>query len=268
MGITNNLHRELAPITDGAWAEIEEEARRTFKRNVAGRRVIDVVGPQGLELAAVGTGHLEAIDAPDDGVRARLRTSRPVVELRVPFTVTRDAVDDVARGSQDSDWDPVKAAAQTMALNEDRAIFEGYSAARITGIKQASEHPAGSLPDDPLLAPNALAQALSSLRLAGVDGPYSILLDAEAFTAVSETSDHGYPIKEHLRRLINGEIIWAPGLDGAVVLSTRGGDFAMHIGQDLSIGYQSHDAQSIELYLTESLTFAVYSAEAAVTLSR
>src|SRR5699024_4210594 len=146
MGITNNLHRELAPITDGAWAEIEEEARRTFKRNVAGRRVVDVVGPQGLELAAVGTGHLETIAAPADGVQARLRTARPIVELRVPFSVTRDAVDDVERGSQDSDWDPVKAAAKTIALNEDRAIFEGYPAARITGIKEASEHAAGNLP--------------------------------------------------------------------------------------------------------------------------
>lgn len=268
MGVTNILHRELAPITDGAWAEIEEEARRTFKRNVAGRRVVDVVGPQGLELAAVGTGHLETIDAPADGVRARLRTTRPVVELRVPFTVTRDAVDDVERGSQDSDWDPVKTAAKTIALNEDRAIFEGYPAARITGVKEASSHPAGTLPSDPLLAPNALAQALSALRLEGVEGPYSILLDADAFTAVSETSDHGYPIKEHLRRLIDGEIIWAPGVDGAVVLSTRGGDCAMHIGQDLSIGYHSHDSENIELYLTESLTFAMYSEEAAVTLTR
>ena len=41
----NNLHRELAPISDVAWAQIEDEARRIVKRNVAGRRVVDVVGP-------------------------------------------------------------------------------------------------------------------------------------------------------------------------------------------------------------------------------
>lgn len=268
MSTRNNLHRELAPITDAAWAEIEEEARRTFKRNVAGRRVVDVVGPEGLDLAAVGTGHTDRIDPPSDGTRARLRTARPVVELRVPFTVTRAAVDDVDRGSQDSDWDPVKDAATTMALNEDGAIFEGYKAANITGIKQASSHPVRSLPADPLEAPVSLAQALSTLRLDGVDGPYSVLLDADTFTAVSETSDHGYPIKEHLKRLIDGEIIWAPGLSGAVVLTTRGGDFALHIGQDLSIGYDSHDAENINLYLEESIAYAVYSDEAAVTLVR
>lgn len=264
----NNLHRDLAPITAAAWAEIEEEASRTFKRNIAGRRIVDVVGPAGYELAAIGTGHTAAIDAPAAGVQARLRTSQPVVELRVPFTVTRAAVDNVERGAKDSDWDPVKEAATAMALSEDRAIFEGYAAAQITGIKQASSHEALTLPADPLDAPNALAQALTKLRLAGVDGPYSVLLDAEAYTAVSETSDHGYPVRDHLTRQIEGDIVWAPGIDGALVVTTRGGDFELRIGQDLSIGYTSHDAENIELYLQETLTFIVYSDEAAVPLTR
>lgn len=264
----NNLHRELAPITAAAWAEIAEEAQRTFKRNIAGRRVVDVVGPAGLELAAISTGHTTPIDSPSAGVDARLRTARPMVELRVPFTVSRAAVDDVERGSKDSDWDPVKEAATKMALSEDQAIFEGYAAAQITGIKQASSHESLTLPSDPLDAPNALAQALTKLRLAGVDGPYSVLLDPAVYTAVSETSDHGYPVRDHLTRQIEGDIIWAPGIDGALVVTTRGGDFELQIGQDLSIGYTSHDADSIELYLQESLTFSVYSDEAAVPLTR
>ena len=264
----NNLHRELAPITDAAWAEIEEEAARTFRRNIAGRRIVDVVGPAGFGLGVIGTGHTNTISAPAAGVEARLRTAQPLVELRVPFTVTRAAVDDVARGSKDSDWDPVKEAATRIALSEDQAIFEGYAAAQITGIKQASSHEALALPTDPLEAPNALAQALTKLRLAGVDGPYSVLLDAQTYTAVSETSDHGYPVRDHLTRQIEGEIIWAPGIEGALVVTTRGGDFELQIGQDLSIGYTSHDAENIELYLQETLTFNVYSDEAAVPLTR
>ena len=31
----NNLHRELAPISDAAWADIEEETTRTLKRHLA-----------------------------------------------------------------------------------------------------------------------------------------------------------------------------------------------------------------------------------------
>ena len=115
--------------------------------------------------------------------------------------------------------------------------------------------------------PNIISQALSSLRLAGVNGPYSVLLSADAYTAVTESSDHGFPIHEHLARVVDGEIIWAPAIDGAFVLSTRGGDFELHIGQDLSIGYLSHDAASIELYFQESLTFSMYTSEAAVALT-
>src|SRR5579872_2012824 len=100
----NNLHRELAPISDEAWGQIEDEAARTFKRHLAGRRVVDVEGPAGLEFAAVGTGRISEIDAPGEGVQARLRRSVPVVELRAPFTLSRDEIDDVLRGSQDADW--------------------------------------------------------------------------------------------------------------------------------------------------------------------
>ncbi|MER6304007.1 family 1 encapsulin nanocompartment shell protein [Kitasatospora sp. NPDC001539] len=262
----NNLHRDLAPISAAAWEEIEEEARQTFKLHIAGRRVVDLDGPGGATLAAVGTGHLTGLEPPLDGVRARARTSLPVVELRVPFTVTRAAVDDVERGSRDSDWQPVKDAARTLALAEDRAVFEGYRAAAVDGIRAASSNPPVPLPDDIREYPEAVSRALTALRLAGVGGPYSLLLGAAAFTAVNETSDHGYPVHNHLARLLDGDIIWAPAIEGAFLLSTRGGDFELHLGQDVSVGYLSHDADSVELYLQESLTFRVHTGEAAVAL--
>ncbi|MBF6546164.1 family 1 encapsulin nanocompartment shell protein [Nocardia brasiliensis] len=263
----NNLHRELAPITDEAWSAIEEEATRTFKRHIAGRRVVDVSGPHGLDYAAVGTGHTSSIAPPADGVLARQRVVAPLVELRVPFRLSREELDNVERGAKDTDLDPVKDAAQKIAFAEDRAIFEGYPAANITGIRASSTNQAIALPSDPRQVPESVALALSALRLAGVDGPYSVLLSADLFTAVSETSDHGHPIRTHIERLIpDGEIIWAPAIDGAFVLTTRGGDYDLRLGQDLSIGYLSHDAESVQLYFQQSLTFLVYTAEAAVAL--
>ncbi len=264
----NNLHRELAPISDAAWADIETEARRTFTRHVACRRVIDLIGPVGQTFSAVGTGHLRQLSSPADGVRVRCRDVQPVVELRVPFVVDRQAVDDVERGAKDSDWQPVKDAAKQIAFAEDRTIFDGFTDAAIAGIRSATSNPAVPLPADVRDYPTAMAQALTSLRLAGVDGPYSLLLSAEAYTAVAETTDHGYPIREHLRRVISdGEIIWAPAVDGAFLLSTRGGDYELYLGQDLSIGYQSHDVDRIELYFQESLTFLVQTSEAGVVLT-
>lgn len=263
----NNLYRDLAPVTEAAWADIEQEAARTFKRHIAGRRVVDVSEPAGPTAAAVGTGRLTDVGAPADGVLAHLRDSQPLVRLRVPFTLSRAEIDDVERGSQDPDWDPVKAAAKKLAFAEDRMIFQGYPAASVEGIRSASSNAELTLPEDPRDIPDVITQALSALRLAGVDGPYSVLLSADAYTKVAETSDHGYPILEHLRRLVTGDIIWAPAIEGAFVLTTRGGDFDLQLGTDVSIGYLSHDAENVQLYLQETCTFLCYTAEAAVALT-
>jgi uncharacterized linocin/CFP29 family protein len=264
----NNLHRELAPISDAAWASIEAEARRTFEQNVAGRRVVDVTGPDGPTLASVGTGHLAEIEPPGgDGVLAWQRTAQPLVMLRVPFTVSRLEVDNVERGAQDPDWQPVKDAARQIAFAEDRAVFDGYPAAGITGVRQSTSNSILTLPAEAREYPTVVSQAVSALRLAGVGGPYSLLLSAPAYTMVSETSDHGYPIREHLARVVDGEINWAPAIDGAFLLSGRGGDYELRLGQDLSIGYLSHDAESVQLYFQESLTFLAYTAEASVALN-
>ncbi len=263
----NNLHRELAPISDAAWAGIEEETKRTLKRYLAGRRVVDVEGPEGVGLSAVGTGHLQKIAAPKDGVLARQREVKALVEMRVPFVLERQEIDDVDRGANDSNWQPAKDAARKIAFSEDGAIFDGYAAAGIVGIRKGTSNPVVTLPGDVREYPEAIAQALSRLRLVGVNGPYSVLLGADAYTALAETSDHGYPVLEHVKRLVKDQIIWAPAIEGAFVLTTRGGDFSLHIGQDVSIGYTSHTETTVSLYLQETFTFLLLTAEAAVAIA-
>ena len=263
----NNLHRELAPISDAAWAQIEEETTRTLKRHLAGRRVVDVQGPAGIDLSAVGTGHLRKLKAQAEGMLERQREVKALVELRVPFELDRQDIDDVLRGANDSNWQPAKDAARKIAYAEDQAIFEGYSDAGILGIRQGTSNPKVTLPSDVREYPEAIAQALSQLRLVGVNGPYSVLLGADAYTALAETSDHGYPVLEHVQRLVKDQIIWAPAIAGAFVLTTRGGDFDFHIGQDVSIGYLSHTDAAVRLYLQETFTFLLLTTEASVALS-
>src|SRR5271156_5971923 len=262
----NNLHRELAPISDEAWEQIEEETSRTFKRYIAGRRVVDVHPPSGVALSAVGTGHLRTIAASRDGILARQREVKALVELRFPFELKRQEIDDVLRGANDSDWQPAKDAARAIAFAEDGAIFDGYDAASIGGVRQGTSNPIKTLPTDVREYPDAIAQGLSQLRLVGVNGPYAVLLGADAYTALAETSDHGYPVLEHVKRLVKEQIIWAPAIAGAFVLTTRGGDFDLHIGQDVSIGYLSHTDAAVRLYLQETFTFLLLTGEAAVAL--
>jgi uncharacterized linocin/CFP29 family protein len=254
----NNLHRELAPISDAAWEQIEEETKRTLKRYLAGRRVVDVPSPGGIDSPAVATGHLLPISPPAEDILARQREVKPLVELRVPFELTRQAIDDVERGSDDSDWQPAKDAAKKIAFAEDRAIFDGYGAANIQGIRQGTDNPIMALPADVRDYPDAVAQALSQLRLVGVNGPYSVLLGANEYTELAETRDHGYPVLEHVKRIVDGDIIWAAAINGAFVLTTRGGDFELNIGQDVSIGYLSHTDTVVRLYLQETFTNSRY----------
>jgi uncharacterized linocin/CFP29 family protein len=263
----NNLHRELAPVSEMAWAQIEEEASRTLKRYLAGRRVVDVEGPGGTSLSAVGTGHLRNISAPADGVLARQREVKPLVELRVPFELDRQMIDDVERGANDSDWQPAKDAAKKIAFAEDAAIFDGYGAANIEGIRQGTSNPVATLPTDARNYPDAIAEALTQLRLVGVNGPYRVVLGADAYTAVSEGRDYGYPVLQHIKRIVETEIVWAPAVAGAFVLTTRGGDFDLHLGQDFSIGYLSHTDAAVRLYLQETFTFLLLTSEAAVALA-
>jgi len=263
----NNLHRQLAPISDAAWAQIEEETTRTLKRYLAGRRIVDVPSSGGIALPGVGTGHLKRISAPAEGIIARQREVKPLVELRVPFELSRQTIDDVERGSEDSDWQPAKDAAKKLAFAEDRAIFNGYHEADIQGIRESTSNPIETLPADVRAYPDAVAHALSQLRLVGVNGPYSVLLGAVEYTVLAETRDHGYPVLEHVKRIVDGNLIWAPAIDGAFVVTTRGGDFELNIGQDVSIGYLSHSDSTVQLYLQETFVFRVLTSEAAVALS-
>jgi uncharacterized linocin/CFP29 family protein len=263
----NNLHRELAPISDAAWEQIEEETTRTLKRFLAGRRVVDVPAAGGIGLPGIGTGHLHSISSPAEGILARQREVKPLVELRVPFELSRQTIDDVERGSEDSDWQPAKEAAKKLAFAEDHAIFNGYPDANIQGIRESTSNPIEALPADVRDYPDAVAHALSQLRLAGVNGPYSVLLGAKEYTELAETRDHGYPVLEHVKRIVDGNLIWAPAIEGAFVVTTRGGDFELNIGQDVSIGYLSHNESTVQLYLQESFVFRVLTSEAAVALS-
>jgi uncharacterized linocin/CFP29 family protein len=265
----NNLHRELAPISSAAWNVIDAEARRVFKLKLAGRKLVDFHGPLGPEVGAVSTGRLEPLKPePITHVAAARRTVMPLIELRTRFELSRTEIDAIERGADDFDLSSLIDAATRIAFAEDAAIFHGYAAAAIRGIADASTHPRLPIAENYQAYPHTIAEAVRVLRLAGVDGPYAIALGPRCFTGLTQaTGEGGYPVLNVVRKLVDGPIVWAPAIDGAVVLSTRGGDFELSVGCDLSIGYQSHSDASVILYFVESMTFRVLTPEAAVALA-
>jgi uncharacterized linocin/CFP29 family protein len=264
----NDLLRALAPVSSAAWQEIETEAKRTLKAMLAARKLVDFNGPLGWEANAIGVGRTQSlVHAPQLGVEARLRQVQRLVELRVPFELSREELEAVARGAKDISLNPVREAARTMALAEDRVVFHGYAEAGIGGIVNAAAKGRCSITEDYTTYLGSVAEALQKLRTAGIGGPYAIALGPRCFTGLSQTLLGGFPALEQLRRLLDGPIVSAPAVDGAVVLSLRGGDFELTIGQDFSIGYLDHTASTARLYLQESMTFRVLAAEAAVPLA-
>jgi uncharacterized linocin/CFP29 family protein len=265
----NHLLRTIAPISDASWKLLDEEARERLTAALAARKLVDFSGPHGWDHSASGLGRVQALDSsPVDGVRAAQRRVQPLVELRRDFSVDREELRSADRGAPDADLGSLDDAAHQLARAENVAVFHGFGAAGIVGITEASPHQAVPLSDDADDYPGDVAKAVELMLHAGVGGPYGVALGPGCYTAVIEATEHGgYLVFDHLRKILGGPIVWAPGVEGAVVLSVRGGDFLLESGQDLSIGYDSHDAGEVRLYLEESLSFRVATAEAAVALT-
>jgi uncharacterized linocin/CFP29 family protein len=264
----SHLLREHAPVTEAGWRLLDEEARERLTPALAARKLVDFSGPHGWEHSATNLGRVEDVaDVAGDGVAASQRRVLGLVELRAHFSVSRAQLDDAERGAPDIDLGTLDAAARRIAMAENAAVFHGLSGAGIRGIADASTHDQINLGEDCEVYPRHVAKSVDSLRASGIGGPYGLALSPEGHTHVLETAEHGgYPLMQHLHEILGGPILWAPGVNGGVVVSMRGGDFLFESGQDLSIGYESHDADSVQLYLEESFSFRVATPEAAVPL--
>jgi uncharacterized linocin/CFP29 family protein len=264
----NQLLRDKAPISDAAWSEIDEEAGETLRHFLAARKLVDFVGPKGWEHVGEPTGRTDALEALQGGaVTTRARRIQPMIELRAAFEVSRQELEAIDRGACDADLDPVRDAAKSLALAEDGLVFHGFAAGGVAGLTGATPLEPVPISNDYEHYPRFVAQAMGRLQDAGVGGPYAIALGPRCYTGVIEESEMGgYPVLEHLRLILGGPVVRAPAADGAVVVSLRGGDFEIVAGQDVSIGYLSHDDEHVRLYLEESITVRACTPEAAIHL--
>ena len=264
----NHLLRSHAPITDAGWSRLDSEGQQRLVPALAARKLVDFAGPLGWDHSATNMGRVSDIGAPAAGLQACQRRVLPLVELRAPFSISRRELLDADRGAVDSDLTALDEAARRIAMAENFAVFHGWAEAGIVGITGAGTNPPIALGTDYAGYPGHVAKAVETLLEAGISGPYGLALGPTEYTGVVETTEHGGLIVfDHLRQILGGPIVWAPGVAGAVVLSLRGGDFMFESGEDLSMGYDCHDADSVYLYMEESFSFRVATPEAAVALT-
>jgi uncharacterized linocin/CFP29 family protein len=209
----NHLHRSLAPVSTAAWAEIENEARDMLSTALAGRKLVDVVGPLGWGSSAVSLGRAHPSQAKlAKGAGVRVREVRPLVEIRVPFEVAREELDAICRGASAPDLGAVSEAAKTAALAEDAFIFHGLADVGSPGLVADAEDRVMMGKDfDYQVYPDRVVAALAKLRLKGIEGPYAVALGPRCYEGVTSTTHAGgYPVLDHLRSFVDGPLIWAP----------------------------------------------------------
>ncbi|WP_031470529.1 family 1 encapsulin nanocompartment shell protein [Sciscionella sediminilitoris] len=269
----NHLLRELAPIPQAAWDRLEEEAKDQFTVHLAARRLVDWSGPHGWEHSATGLGRKRVL-APEhqdhDDFELHRRKVLELAEVRLPFVVNRSELDDAERGATDLDLDGLDAAALHLARLENHAVFHGWREAGFTGMTGASPHRPVPLGNDPENCPKPVAAAVNTLRDAGIPGPYALAVGPrEHMDILASTERGGYPVVDHLRRILGGgKVVRAPGTEVALVLALGEGNFEFDVGQDISIGYEGHDHDSVRFYFEESFSMRVIEPSAAVALVR
>lgn len=270
--MTDHLLRKHAPIPAAGWKQIDDEAKTRLIPRLAARRLVDWSGPHGWIHSATNLGRTASLETAPPGTKAetivaRQRRVLPLCEFRVNFTVECSGLQDAERGAIDVDYADLDRAAYDAALIENRAVFHGWPEAGITGIAEASSHPSLMLGQHVEAYPHTIARATETLRQAGIEGPYTLAINPQGYTRITEATEQGHPLRGHLATILGGDIVWAPGLDGALVVSKRGGDFLLDVGQDLSIGYVRYDAELLTLYFEESFSFRVIEPDAAVVLT-
>ncbi|MDG5800935.1 family 1 encapsulin nanocompartment shell protein [Marinilabiliaceae bacterium ANBcel2] len=259
------LRRGLAPISDIAWQEIDETAVDVLTSVLSARKVVDVDGPKGWNYAALPLGRIDTSEDQKEDVKYGIHLVQPLVETRVPFELNMWELDNVIRGAKDIDLGAMEDAARKIAKFEESAIYNGFDAGCIKGLKASSEYEPVTLSMDDDSISLAVAEAMAKLKEAAVEGPYSLVVNIKLWQRLNSYVK-GYPLKKQIENLIGGSIVMSPCIDDAFLLSERGGDFNLTIGQDISIGYESHTSKTIQLYFTESFTFQVTDPAAVVVL--
>lgn len=260
------LRREGSLITPEAWSELDDQAKKVLKANLSARQFVDVAGPRGWTYSAHPTGRL-AFDHGNPGGEICWGVNRvlPLVEARHSFLMDSWELDNITRGTRDPDLSNLEKAAREIALFEEKAIYQGLAGAGIEGLAKALKDRAVKLAgDEPRPILEGISAAIYMLHEDAVEGPYALVASPKLWKKIYGAGE-GYPLSKHLKNLV--EKIILSSQEESYVLSLRGGDFELVLGQDLSLGFDERSNGKVKLFFTESFTFHVITQEAAVALS-
>jgi uncharacterized linocin/CFP29 family protein len=260
----NFLRRELAPISPRGWSEIDSVAKKALAANLSGRKFVDVDGPHGLDYASVPLGRL-TIPEKQDGATVHYGVHRvlPLVETRSDFSLPIWELDNIERGAKDLDLDAVINSSREIAAFEEKAIYKGFAPGSIIGLQHAVKTPRIKISLDVNAVVDAVSQAQFQMKKGGVEGPANLVVSPPLWEFLAHCAPGG-TLRSAIESEIGGRVIYAEFLKDALLVANRGGDLELTVGQDFAIGYHSHTADEVSLFITESFTFRVLAPEALV----
>jgi uncharacterized linocin/CFP29 family protein len=266
------LKRELAPVPAEAWTEIDAQATRSLKALLSARKVVDLNGPMGTDFPGVPEGRLAyPKKQPKGGPHYGIHKVHHLVETRIPFELDIEELDNAVRGAKDLDLSSLEDAAKQIALFEEKVVYHGLDEANIRGLKLCTGSECltiGAKPDQLL---EGVAEGITTFTGRSVEGPYAFVVGPKLWSRMS-AHFQGYPVKMQAENVLGGPVVLSPYLSGrfadeAYLVSTRGGDLELILGQDLAIGYESHTQDKVKLYFTESFTFRILEPAAVIHYS-
>ncbi|KAB3525941.1 bacteriocin family protein [Alkaliphilus serpentinus] len=249
------LKRDLAPLSQEAWEEIDSRAADVLKSHLSARKVIKVNGPKGWDYSALPKGRLDLIEEEEGGVCSGLYSVQPLIETRISFELDRWEMDNVIRGAKDIDLEPLEEAAHKIAMFEENAVYNGYQQGQIQGLIEATSHNI-LLGRDANSIMEALSKGMLILQHAYSNGPYTLIVGDKGWNLINMVVN-GYPLKKTIEALLGSPILYSPIVKDALLIPYDHEDLEFTIGQDFSIGYESHDSKKVKLFITESFTFRV-----------
>lgn len=266
--MTDLLHRTLAPLGPRAWEQIEQELTTALKHRLSARRIVDFTEPAGADLSAVDTHRVDP--APEQklpNISWGTRRVLPLIEVRAPISLSRREVESLDRGADDANLESVSRAAEALAHFEESLVYRGIVGTEVQGIEAMAAQEAievTAFDDDALVS--AVVEGAGKLAHTGIGGPYQLVLAPRLYTTALAPGRGGRPMREYLARVLGGDVHASVGVAGGLLLSQRGGDFVLTVGQDAAIGYDSHDRETVRLFAIETLMFRVLEPKAALRL--
>jgi len=259
------LKKELAPLSSKVWQEIEQRAQEVLVSRLSARKAVHVVGPLGWDYTSVSEGRLDIVEDSGD-VKTGVYRSSPLTEARVRFTLNRWEMDNLNRGARDIDLTSLDAAVEKIAEFEERAIYSGFKAGGIVGLKEATAHKPISFGSNASEIMESISSAVLLLQTESAGKPYALIVGQKAYMAITKEVN-GIPLVERIERLIGGKVIPSLTLEGALLVPYDNENLELVVGQDFAIGYESHDTKEVTLFITESFLFRVLDPHLAIPFS-